>query len=241
MAMASKANLVATVAAVRVGRVRAHHWNGREIYTGADKDEIAGPVQLGTLGLTGDEQADQKNHGGPDKALLLYADHHYPSWLADQGLELASGAFFENITLTGVDGRPCPDETTVVLGETWRLGQAIVQVSQPRSPCYKLAGRWGVPDLVQRVQRTGWSGWYVRVLEPGAVAKGDAAELLERPAGAPTVAEVTRIVNVDKHDLEGARRLLAASVLPERLRNRLLDRVAGAAEDDSARLLGPPV
>ena len=105
MAMTSKANLVATVAAVRVGRVRDHHWNGREIYTGADKDEIAGPVQLGTLGLTGDEQADQKNHGGPDKALLLYADHHYPSWLADQGLELASGAFFENITLTGVGGR----------------------------------------------------------------------------------------------------------------------------------------
>lgn len=231
MANPSTALLVATVAAVRVGGVQTHQWNGREVLSAGCKDEVVGPVQLGRLGLVGDAQADRKNHGGPDKALLLYAGHHYPSWLADQGLLFPPGAFFENVTLTGFGGLACPDETTVALGEIWRLGGAIVQVSQPRSPCYKLAGRWGVPDLVQRVQHTGWSGWYVRVLAPGAVAKGDVVELLERPAGAPTVGEVARIINVDKHDIEGARRLLAAPGLAERLRNRLLARV-GAAEGD---------
>jgi len=230
---------VATVAAVRTGRVRTHQWAGRAVPSAAVKDEVAEPVWLDTLGLAGDEQADRRNHGGPDKALLVYAGHHYPRWRLDEGLDLPFGAFFENITLAGVAGRPGPDETTVVLGETWRLGGAVVQVSQPRSPCYKLASRWGVADLVVRVQRTGWSGWYVRVLAPGLVTKGDAVELLERPVGAPTMAEIARIVNVDKHDLDGARRLVDTPGLPERWHRKLLARLAGATEDDSTRLLGP--
>lgn len=232
-------NAVGSVAAVRTGRIQAHQWGGRTVLSAAVKDEADRPVQVGLLGLAGDEQADQNNHGGPDKAVLLYAEHNYRRWRTEQGLELPAGAFFENITLTGVDGHAGPDETTVVLGETWRLGRAIVQVSQPRSPCYKLASRWDIPDLVLRVQRTGWSGWYVRVLEPGTVAKGDAVELLDRPVGAPTLAEVARIVNVDTHDLAAARRLVHTPGLPERWRRKLLARLGGSPEDDSARLLGP--
>ncbi|MFD0865981.1 MOSC domain-containing protein [Tessaracoccus lubricantis] len=228
--------ILARIAAVRVGRVQTHLWEGREVSSGAVKHAIDGPVHLGPLGFDGDEQADTAVHGGPEKAALLYAAHHYPRWHAERSLAMPDGGFFENLTLADVDGAG-PDETTVVLGETWRIGGAVVQVSQPRSPCWKLAKRWGIPSLVLDVQETGWSGWYVRVLEPGAVAAGDAVELLERP-DEPTVAEVARVMNRDKRDLDGARRLLASQQLPQRWRQKLEKRLAGAVEDDSARLNG---
>lgn len=232
--------VLARVLAVRVGRVRTHLWDGREVVSGAVKDAVDGPVRLGTLGLAGDEQADTRVHGGPDKAVLLYAAAHYPRWAADEGLDLPVGGFFENLTLTGPDEHtPGPDETTVVLGETWRIGTALVQVTQPRSPCYKLAKRWGIPDLVLRVQRTGRTGWYVRVLAEGEVAAGDVVECVDRPAGAPTLAEVGRVMNVDTRDLAAAARLVDAPGLPERWRDKLRARLAGEQQDDSARLEGP--
>lgn len=229
-------DLLARVNAVRVGRAQTHVWDGREVRSGAVKRQADGPVHLGPLGFDGDEQADTAVHGGPEKAALLYAGHHYPRWAAEQGLTLPDGGFFENVTLGDLSGTG-PDETTVVLGETWRLGGAVVQVSQPRSPCWKLARRWGVKDLVLQVQETGWSGWYIRVLEPGIVAAGDAVELLERPAE-PTVAEVARVMNRDKKDLDGARRLLRSELLPPRWRERLEKRLAGHPEDDTARIQG---
>lgn len=230
---------IATVAAVRTGRVQTHDWNDREVASAGIKAERHGAVALGALGLEGDEQADRKNHGGPDKAVLIYAGHNYSRWAAEQGLDFAEGSLFENITLHTVPGAEPLDETTVRLGETWRLGTAIVQVSQPRSPCYKLAARWGIDDLVQRVQQTGWSGWYLRVLSPGEIAAGDPVVLLDRPADAPVISEVARILNRDKDDLAGARRLLESDALPERWRTRLEARLAGVSEDDSARVQGP--
>lgn len=230
---------IATVATLRTGRVATHDWGGREISSAGAKVERAGRVALGELGFEGDEQADRKNHGGPDKAVLVYAAHNYPRWAAEQGLDFPDGAFFENLTLRAVPGAEPLDETTARLGDTWRLGSAIVQVSQPRSPCYKLAARWGVDDLVQRVTQTGWSGWYLRVLEPGEVQAGDAVVLLDRPMDAPTVGEVAHVLNRDKHDLAAARRLLEFEGLRERWRVRLERRLAGEAEDDSARTQGP--
>lgn len=231
--------VIALVSAVRVGAVRTHLWDGREYASGALKEPVPGPVWLGKLGFAGDEQADRVHHGGSDKAVLCYAAQHYARWAEEQGLSLPVGGFFENVTLTGPDGSDAPDERSVLLGETWRLGGALVQVSQPRSPCYKLARRWRVPDLVARVQQTGWSGWYLRVLEPGRVSAGDPVVLVGRPAGAPSVGAVARILNVDKNDLAGARWLLGVPDLPERWRQKLLDRLAGREADDSARLAGP--
>lgn len=228
--------IIARVASVRIGAVRAHGWGGRTVESAAVKQPVDGPVFLGPLGLAGDEQADTVNHGGPDKAVLLYAQHHYPRWASEQGLDLPDGALFENLTLADVAGVG-PDETTVVLGERWRIGEAVVEVTQPRSPCWKLAKRWGVKDLVLRVQDTGWSGWYARVLEPGLVAGGDPVELLDRP-DEPTVGEVSRVVNRDKLDLEAARALLRSDLLPPRWRSKLERRLAGVLEDDSARTDG---
>lgn len=228
--------VISSIAAVRVGAVRAHAWEGREVLSGAVKQPVDGPVLLGPSGLTGDEQADKVNHGGPDKAVLLYPQHHYPRWRAEQGLELPDGALFENLTLADVGGTG-PDESTVVLGEVWRIGAAVVEMTQPRSPCWKLARRWGIPDMVVRVQDTGWSGWYARVLEPGQVCAGDSVEVVSKPSE-PTMREVARVMNIDKRDLAAARALLNSQHLPARWRQKLIRRLTGALEDDSARITG---
>lgn len=253
--------VIAVVAAVRTGRVRTHSWGGRDIESGAVKTPVQGRVMLRTLGFDGDEQADTKVHGGPNKAVLFYAGHHYPTWRSEQGLDLPDGALFENITLRAPGSvsdhvpdsvtDPVPnsaagyadgvDETSVAFGEVWRLGDAVVQITQSRSPCFKLARRWGVKDLVVRVQNTGWSGWYGRVLVEGEVGAGDTVQRLHVPDDAPQLAEVARVVNVDKRDLEGARRFVDAPGIPDRWRQQLRDRLAGKAHDDTARLTGEGV
>ncbi|WP_290591338.1 MOSC domain-containing protein, partial [Alicyclobacillus sp.] len=135
------------------------------------KTPVQGPVWLGEENLAGDGQADRKNHGGPHRAMLWYAAAHYPHWRAELGLEtLLFGWFGENLTVEGLD------EASVCIGDVYRIGGPdgpVVQVSQPRKPCWKLARRVGVPDLVSRVESTGRSGWYTRVLKTGWVAPGD--------------------------------------------------------------------
>lgn len=233
--------VIAVVSAVRTGRVQTHTWGGREISSGAVKQPRDEPVMLRRLGFDGDEQADTRFHGGPDKAALFYAAHHHPKWASDEGLDMPEGAFFENLTLADPPGGTGPDETTSVLGEVWRVGDAVVQITQSRSPCYKLARRWGVKDLALRVQRTGWTGWYARVLVEGEIGAGDTVERLDVPDSAPTLAEVSRVMNVDKDDLEAARRLVDAPDLPDRWRVQLRERLEGTVRDDTARLTGDGV
>lgn len=225
---------IATVRAVRIGRVRPQVRGRREFETGAIKDPRSGPVRLTATGFEGDEQADLKNHGGVNKAALLYAGHRYSQWRAEEGLDLPEGGLFENITLEPGS----PDESSVRMGEVWRLGTAVVQVTQPRSPCWKLASIWGIEDLAVRVQTRGWTGWYVRVLAEGEVGPADPVERLAVPEGAWPVGEVGRVVNVDKKDERGARALLGSPGVPARWRDKLIKRLGGAGEDDTARL-GP--
>ncbi|WP_028917758.1 MOSC domain-containing protein [Pseudoxanthomonas sp. J35] len=142
------------------------------------KRPVAGPVAVGPEGLEGDEQGDRRVHGGPDKAIHHYPRDHYANWRGEIGahpLLEAPGAFGENISTTGVT------EADLCLGDRLRLGAAVVEVSQGRQPCWKLSDRFGVPDMARRVQDSGRSGWYYRVLGPGLVAAGDDLVLLERP------------------------------------------------------------
>ena len=223
-----------TISAVRVGRAHDHSWSGSVVRSAGLKLPVDGRVGLGPLGLAGDEQADTVHHGGPEKAVLCYAAANYPRWRSGEGLELPQGAFFENVTLD----LPGWDETTVRLGETWRLGSAVVQVSEPRQPCYKLAKRWGIDDLVVRVQRTGMSGWYLRVLETGDVGAGDTVARLAGSAG-PTLREASVVVQGLTDDADLIRRVLAFEGLPTRWRPRIERRLAGGRVDESARERGP--
>lgn len=142
------------------------------------KLRVDGALAVGKLGLSGDEQGDLRVHGGPDKAIHHYPHDHYPAWQAELGehpLLLAGGAFGENLSSSGLT------EADVCLGDRFRLGTAYVEVSQLRQPCWKLSDRFAVADMARRVQNSGRTGWYYRVLEPGHVAVGDRLVLRERP------------------------------------------------------------
>ncbi|WP_432769626.1 MAG: MOSC domain-containing protein [Sphingopyxis sp.] len=139
---------------------------------------VADAVAVGAMGLAGDEQADRTVHGGIDKAIHHYPADHYDWWRAQMGdvpLLAAAGAFGENISTLGLD------ERTVCLGDRFRLGTALVEVSQARQPCWKLDHRFAAKGVMAKVVTSRRTGWYYRVLEPGAVRAGDALDLVDRP------------------------------------------------------------
>lgn len=155
--------------------------------SGIDKRRREGPQHVEIMGLAGDEQADRRVHGGPDKAVLCYAWTHYATWRAQLpacSLLDAPGAFGENLSVEGLD------ERQVCLGDRFRIGSTLFAVTQGRQPCFKLNLRFGVADMAARVQESLRTGWYLRVLEPGVVAAGDAVVLVERPCPSHTVADL---------------------------------------------------
>ncbi|MBV9849925.1 MAG: MOSC domain-containing protein [Armatimonadetes bacterium] len=161
------------------------------------KQPVVGPRALGPTNLDGDAQGDTKNHGGPDKAVCCYPAEHYPSWRELLGLDAASfpyGAFGENFTLVGLT------EDQICIGDTFQVGTARVQVSQPRMPCWKLGRKWERPELPGEAVATGRTGYYLRVLQPGLVSPGDPLTLLNRPLPDWPVARVNAIMYVHKDD-----------------------------------------
>jgi MOSC domain-containing protein YiiM len=179
------------VVSVNTGRGRDAAWAGRLARTAIDKRPAAGPVLVGRLGLAGDEQVDKDNHGGYEQAVYAYAREDLDWWVEQLGAELADGAFGENVTTAGLD------ISGALIGETWRLGTAVVQVTSPRVPCVTFAGwmdeRQGASrHWVRRFASAGRPGAYLRVLEEGAVGRGDPAEVLDQPAQKVTVAESMR-------------------------------------------------
>ena len=225
---------VVRVKALLTGKVRAYTRPGSR--SGIDKQPVAGPIHIGPLGLTGDEQGDPRVHGGIDKAVHHYPFDHYATWQLDLGalplLETA-GAFGENISTTGID------ETTVCLGDRFHLGTAVLEVSQGRQPCWKLNDRFGIPDMARRVQDSGRSGWYYRVLQPGHAQAGDHLACIERPHPDWSLARLAALLYgrvLDPALLEPA---LALPLVPSwrRLIERRLQQ--GAVEDWGNRIDGP--
>jgi MOSC domain-containing protein YiiM len=146
---------------------------------------------------------------------------------------LGPAAFGENFSTQGFT------ESAVCVGDVYGVGTAVVQVSQPRQPCFKLAARHGVKELALWVQETGLTGFYFRVLEEGEVAAGDEIALLERPAPEVSVAEANRVMHLDKQDVAGIERLLAVAELSANWRRTFEKRLSGRAEDAAPRLEGP--
>ncbi len=180
-------------------------YGGQEVLTGGAKK----PVPRAALcfdNFDGDGQADRVNHGGPDKAVCIYPFDHYAYWEKTLGRELSPGAFSENLTVSRAL------ETDVCIGDVFSIGGAVVQVSQPRMPCNKLAGKNGERLLVRWVAQTGYTGFYARVLSEGVVAAGDPFVCVERHPDHISIAEVNDIIYERSHDLELTERL---SGLPE--------------------------
>lgn len=203
------------------GRDDAADEHDRPWTTAIYKRPVAGSVTASELGIAGDGQADTKHHGGVDKAVLAYSADHWPYWSKELAhLEWQGGAFGENLTLTGVD------ESSVCIGDIWRIGTVLFEVSQPRQPCWKLSRRWRVDDLARRVTQNGKSGWYLRVRQPGMIAAGQALELQSRPCPSWTITRAQRVMYFEKQDLAAAQELAAVPALAEAWREVFLERIA---------------
>ncbi len=218
--MGERASLSAIpLLSVNIGKVNSGIYKGKEARSGIAKSKIDSAVLLTELGLAGDEQADLVNHGGPDKALCVYSFHHYPQWESLLNHSLPFGSFGENFTVQHVD------ESDIHIGDLFRIGSAVVQISQPRQPCWKLAMKWGLDELPLLVTESGATGFYFRVLEPGEVMPGDQLQLKISHPARVTVAEANRVMHKDKQDIEGINRLLAIEELSSSwvvtLKNRL--------------------
>jgi MOSC domain-containing protein YiiM len=177
------------------------------------RDPHPGPLHLHRLGLSGDAPADTRHHGGPDKAVLLYTAAHYPRWRDEYPqLPIGPGGLGENWTVDGLS------ENTVCIGDVYRIGDAVVEVSQPRIPCWKISRRWAVEGLTERVRESGRTGWYVRVLQEGMVRAGDTLELTRRPYPDLTVARANDVIHGRLSDASLRAAFLACPALADGIR-----------------------
>jgi len=180
-----------TLISINVGRPREITHGGREVTTGIFKVPVAGPVWLGRLNLVGDGQADLRVHGGADKAVYLYPFEHYAFWAGEVGRsDFSYGQFGENFTTRGLV------EDEVNIGDIFQISAARMQVTQPRSPCFKLGIRMGDENFPARFAAANRTGFYLRVLEEGMVKAGDAIDRVERAAGSMSVREIFQLRHV---------------------------------------------
>ncbi|MGH9177619.1 MAG: MOSC domain-containing protein [Acidimicrobiales bacterium] len=182
---------IGQVVSVNVGAPREVPWGGRMVRTAIWKEPVAGPVEVRGANLAGDGQADRRVHGGTHKAVYAYAVGDYAWWSEQLGVELAPGTFGENLTVGGID----PSGAQV--GERWRVGSCVLEVSEPRFPCFKLGIRMGTADFVDLFEMVGRLGTYLRIVEEGAVEAGDPIDLLSRPDQPLTVAELAKARQTD--------------------------------------------
>jgi MOSC domain-containing protein YiiM len=199
---------------VNVGLPREVEWRGRSVTTGIFKSPVEGRVRVRSLNLDGDRQADLSVHGGPTKAVYVYPTEHYEYWRQElPGVDLPPGSFGENLTTEGLR------ETEVRIGDRFRVGSAVLSVTEPRMPCSKLAVKFERDDMVKRFLASERTGFYFAVVEEGEVAAGDPIEALERANHEVTVSEITRLYARDRKDLEALRQAVQVEALPESWRD----------------------
>jgi MOSC domain-containing protein YiiM len=181
----------AQVESVNVGTPRAVPWRGRTVRTAIWKEPVAGRVAVRGVNVDGDDQGDRSVHGGVDKALYAYAAEDLDWWAGQLGREVGPGSFGENLTVRGVD------VGGAVVGERWRVGTTLLEVAQPRTPCYKLGIRMGSQAFPRRFAAARRPGAYLRILAEGEVGAGDPVQVVHRPGHGLTVADVAGIYHDD--------------------------------------------
>ncbi|MBV9991720.1 MAG: MOSC domain-containing protein [Alphaproteobacteria bacterium] len=176
------------ILSVNIARARdIGTFEGERVISGIDKRGVASDaVQVRRLGIVGDEQADLTVHGGVDKAVYAYPSEHWPWWEGEHRIASGPATFGENLTLEGAD------ESAVAIGDRFRWGSALLEISQPRAPCYKLGMHAGRAEAPQIMTVSARCGWYLRVIEEGDAPSRDAALERVRESGAPSVRDVFR-------------------------------------------------
>jgi MOSC domain-containing protein YiiM len=206
------------VASVNVGRpAQVSVRGGRPIMSAIGKAPVSGRARVDGVNVEGDDQADRRVHGGPDKAVYAYASEDAAWWSARLARPLGPGMFGENLTLEGVD------VTNAVIGERWTIGTVDLQVCQPRLPCFKLGLRFGDPQMLRRFAEAARPGAYLRIVRPGALGAGDRVDISDRPSHGITIAQVSSAILLDETLLAAA---ASAPELPPSLARWMLDRAA---------------
>lgn len=211
---------IVTITGVYVGQARDMSSDGTP--TAIAKEALRSAVAVSDVGLDGDEQADGDSHGGPERALSHYPAEHYAVWgqhYRGTSDRLGPGALGENISTNGLT------ERNVRVGDVFRMGTAVVEVSQPRQPCWKISEHLGLPDLAREVAASGRSGWLYRVLETGYVGPGDVVERVQAAEHGITIARMWALHNATHPDLEELEVLAGLDVLADGWRRRLAERL----------------
>lgn len=206
---------VSTARARPIGEV-----HGETVLSGIDKKPVAGDVLVRRLGIEGDEQADLSVHGGPDKAVYAYPSEHWQWWRNEKGLVCGPATFGENLTLSGAD------EETVAIGDRFRWGDALLEVSQPRAPCFKLAMHTKRPDLPREMTRSARCGWYMRVLEEGNAPTRDAMLARISDSNGPSVRDAFLALFDNKTSMQLRVSLMNTPSLAESWRCAIARRIA---------------
>lgn len=217
---------------LNIGLPKEVIYGGKVIHTGINKKQVKEPVYLSFVKFNGDGQADLVHHGGVDKAVCVYTGDHYPYWEKELNQDLVYGAFGENITVSGMR------EEDVCIGDTFELGEAIVQVTQPRQPCFKLAKKYNIPKLPLYFQETGYTGFYFRVLKEGWVSSVDILKKLQSDPKGVSVAFANRIMHKEKQNIEGVKRILEVNALSCSWRKSFEKRISGEEINTKERLEG---
>ena len=214
---------------VNIGLPRIVVSNGEPVSTGIFKEPVAGRMMLRALNLDGDRQADLSVHGGPSKAVYVYPSEHYDYWKHEvPQMQLPWGMFGENFTSAGLF------ESELNIGDKFRMGSAVVRVTEPRMPCYKLGIKFGRSDIVKRFLASERTGFYFAVLQEGEVGVGDSFELIERSKGSLRVSDITSLYTCERHNIGLLRSAIEVAALPESWKSYFqhrLAKLAGALPD----------
>lgn len=195
-----------SIISVNVGKPRSVEFRGRTISTGIYKSPVEGSVQVAGVNLAGDVQADRRVHGGVDKAVYAYAAEDYMWWGEQLGRMLTPGTFGDNLTTEGIN------LGDAVVGQRWRINDTTLEISEPRTPCYKLGIRMDDPGFPAEFSAAGRPGSYLRIIREGSLAADNRIEVGPPPSHGLTVAEIARIYHRDQHE---AGRLLEVAQLSE--------------------------
>ena len=202
---------------LNTGLPKKELFRGKEFITGMCKKPVSSPLLLTRQGFEGDGVGDKKNHGGTDKAVCVYGLDHYAHWEKVLGIPMPEAAFGENFSVAGLQ------EGDIHIGDVFRAGSALVQVSQPRQPCSTLAARYGRSDFVKIVTDSDRTGFYVKVLEEGRVKAGDGLDLVEQDSRQVSISFANHIWYLDRKNHEAIEKVLSVPALSEAWRKSFLE------------------
>ncbi len=197
------------IKALNIGTPKQEVFHGKTFVTGMCKKPVSDPRVLTKQGFEGDGVGDRKHHGGTDKAVCVYSLDHYAYWAEVLGIAMPEAAFGENFSVTGLQ------EGNIHIGDIFKAGSAVLQVSQPRQPCSTLAARYGRSDFVKTVSDAGRTGFYFKVLQEGTVQAGDMLVLVEKDSRLVTISYANHIWYHDRKNREGVGKVLSVPALSE--------------------------